>query len=73
MLSCPKTRRSKHAQDTPHQQLSVPHHLLQLIDERGFTQEPDTVATRRAKCGIIIHSCYDLARSAQILRGENGR
>jgi hypothetical protein len=32
----PKDQAEQAPQDTPHQQLSVPHHLLPLIDKRGF-------------------------------------
>ena len=34
-LSCAKTRRSRHEQDTRHQPLSVLRHLLRLIGKRG--------------------------------------
>jgi hypothetical protein len=67
-LSYPKTRRSRHEQDTPHQQLSAPHHLLPLIDKRGFTQEPDTLATEARN--VASSTAVTLLRSCAIGGGS---
>ena len=73
-LSCAKTKRSRHEQDTRHQPLCLLRHLLRLIGKRFVTfalMSPAISTARKAARGGVCHSEGSLTLSeSRCLQGR---